>query len=153
MSKDKSAEQDSEDETQAEEQVDFRDNVPNWVEGDTTHGGRGRNIVGKVGCIREKGCRELGGVKVAIFETAVAFPKRLSDNEKWTVVITGLGENGPRTGTKTRAEAMKAARYPSTWSKKCATIAKKVADAKATKEADAEAETASDTASEQAVAE
>ena len=139
MSKDKSAENsDSEDET-PEEQVNFRDNVANWVEGDSTHGGRGRNIVGKEGCIREKGCRELGGVKVAIFDTEVAFPKRLSDNEKWTVVITGLGANGPKHGTKTRAEAMKAARYPSVWSKKCATIAKKVVDEKAAKEKVAEA--------------
>ena len=105
--------------------------VTKWVEGDQTHGGRGKDIKGLSGCIREKGCRELGGLMVAIFETAVAFPKRASDDERWTVVITGMGKNGPKFGTKTRKQAMEAARRPSAWSPKAAKLVEKIAAEKA----------------------
>tara|TARA_Y100001938_G_C7901784_1_gene335052 strand:- start:229 stop:639 length:411 start_codon:yes stop_codon:yes gene_type:complete len=127
-----------------EEVVETTSEVAKWSEGDQTHGARGVDVKGLEGCIRVKGCRELGGIDVAIFETAVAFPNR-AGKEKWTVKVIGMGDNGPMHGTKTRKEAMKAARYPSVWSKKCANVAQKVREAKEakveeTKESEAEAE-------------
>ena len=106
--------------------------VVKWVEGDQTHGARGIDVKGLEGCIRVKGCRELGGIEVGIFETDVAFPNRAGKG-KWTVYVLGMGPSGPKTETKTRKEAMKAARYPSVWSKKCATVAQKVREAKEAK--------------------
>jgi len=111
--------------TQEETQVE----TTKWAEGDQTHGARGFNVKGLEGCIRVKGCRELGGIEVAIFETDVAFPHR-SAKGKWTVKVVGLGDNGPMFNTKTRKEAMAAARYPSVWSPKCAKIVEKIAQAK-----------------------
>lgn len=113
--------------------------VEKWVEGDQTHGARGRDIRGLDGCIRVKKCRALGGIEVAIFETAVAFPHR-AKNEKWTVKVIGMGDAGPMFGTKTRAEAMQAARHPYEWSKKCANLVEKIAEEKAAKAAPAEVE-------------
>jgi hypothetical protein len=115
-----------------------------WQEGDQTHGARGVNVKGLNGCIRVKGCRELGGIEVAIFETDVAYPHR-SAKGKWTVKVVGLGDNGPMFNTKTRKEAMKAARYPSVWSPKCAKIVEKIAQAKVDAE-EAKAQAAEDNA-------
>ena len=81
--------------------------VVKWVEGDQTHGARGIDVKGLEGCIRVKGCRELGGIEVGIFETDVAFPNRAGKG-KWTVYVLGMGPSGPKTETKTRKEAMKA---------------------------------------------
>lgn len=109
------------------------ENTKKWAEGDRTHGGRGFDVRGLAGCIRVKSCRELGGVDVAIFETAVAFPNRASDTNLWTVKVIGMGQSGPMLDTKTRAQAMAAARHPSTWSKKCADVAAKVRETKEAK--------------------
>ena len=125
------------------EVVEEQTPVKKWAEGDQTHGARGVDVKGLEGCIRVKGCRELGGVEVAIFETDVAFPHR-SGKEKWTVKVIGMGDNGPMFGTKTRKEAMTAARHPSVWSAKCKKLAEKLAEekaAKAEKPAESEEET------------
>ena len=118
--------------------------VVKWVEGDQTHGARGKDIKGLKGCIRVKGCRKLGGIEVAIFETAVAFPNRAQRNrdEKWTVKVIGMGaiDKVPTEAAKTRAEAMRMARHPDEWSPKCAKLVEKLAKAKS--EAKAEKETA-----------
>lgn len=114
------------------EVVEEQTPVAKWQEGDQTHGARGKDVKGLEGCIRVKGCRELGGVEVAIFETDVAFPHR-SAKEKWTVKVIGMGDNGPMFGTKTRKEAMTAARHPSVWSAKCKKLAEKLAEEKAAK--------------------
>lgn len=121
--------------------------IAKWQEGDQTHGARGVDVRGLEGCIRVKGCRELGGVEVAIFETDVAFPHR-SAKEKWTVKVVGMGDNGPMFGTKTRKEAMTAARHPSVWSAKCKKLAEKLAEEKASKAEKAE-EVVEETATEE----
>lgn len=124
MSKDES------NETQADETPQ---EVVKWQEGDQTHGPKGFDVRGLPGCIRVKACRELGGIEVAIFETEIAFPHRAERDrdEKWTVKVIGMGDNGPMLGTSTRAKAMAAARHPSEWSKKCAKLVEKLAKEKA----------------------
>jgi len=121
-----------------QEEITETKQVKKWQEGDQTHGARGVDVHGLEGCIRVKKCRALGGVEVAIFETAVAFPHR-AGNEKWTVKVVGMGDNGPMFGANTRADAMTAARHPYQWSKKCANLVEKLAEEKA-KQAEKSAE-------------
>ena len=138
-------------ETPAEEEETPK---PVWEQGGATHGHSSYNLYGVNGLIREKGCREIGGLQVRIYRTENAdepICNRASADEKYTVVITGTHEGGQgdldvsrlqKHGTKSRADAMKAARHPSGWSKKAQTIVDKMeAEAKAkAEEAEAKAE-------------
>ena len=118
--------------------------------GDTTHGHKGYNLFGVSGLIREKGCREIGGMMTRIYHTSTSdapLSNRATDDEKWTVVLTGTHEAGnakldvtrcSKHGVKSRKLAMIAARHPSAWSKKARQIVEKIAKDKIAQEKAAE---------------
>ena len=141
---------DSNEKATADENSEAEDATPKpvWEEGGLTHGHSSFNLFTIPGLIREKGCREVGGLMVRIYRTenaAEPICNRASADEKYTVVLTGTHEAAQedldvarlqKYGTKSRSLAMQAARHPSTWSKKAQTIvAKMAAEKEAKKEA------------------
>lgn len=135
--------------------------LPSWNKGDTaTHGHSEYDLFGVNGLWREKGCNEIGGMKVRIYLTARADAPICNRPDKHTVVITGVHESGivdlnvsklQKHGAANRKEALKLARHPATWSKKAQIIVDKIAEAKAKAEEEANAETESKESTKQTV--
>ena len=125
--------------------------LPSWNKGDTaTHGHSEYDLFGVNGLWREKGCNEIGGMKVRIYLSARADAPICNRPDKHTVVITGVHEGGEtdinvsklqKHGAANRKEALKLARHPASWSKKAQVIVDKIAEAKAKAEEEANAET------------
>jgi len=120
--------------------------LPKWKKGDPTHGHSDYNLYGINGLWREKGCNELGGMKVRVYFTEKADGVIGKRNEKHTVVLTGTHEAGvtdlnmkalQKIGAKSRKHALELSRHPSTWSTKAKTIVEKMAAEKAKAEAEA----------------
>ena len=113
---------------------------------DDTHGNGEYDLYGFKGLIREKGCRQIGGMQVRGYLTAGADAPIGNRSEKYTIVLTGTHEKGvtdlnmdrlQKTGAPSRKEMLILCRNPASWSSKAQTIVQKLADEKAKKEKEA----------------
>ena len=114
---------------------------------DDTHGNGEYDLFGIKGLIREKGCRQIGGMQVRGYLTTRADAPIGNRSEKYTIVLTGTHEKGvtdlnmdrlQKTGAPNRKEMLILCRDPAKWSSKARTIVQKLADEAAKKEKEAE---------------